>query len=582
MESYDTSIIISEYSTDSPFFQANSPPPEYISSQEDLDLFPSSSKFQSKSSKWSPATSSKQSPRVVSGRILKKKAAQKSSGVSTPKFRPRHDDSQMQFVPVESSPRLDEPESQLLTENQRDVRERQQTEIAHIFSELHAPSSSKEPTSSAGLVKHSPPTPHARALPGDVGNEFALSSPTPGCRDRTSQMMDFDIQPFSSTLEWISSSDADPPSSPVPHSRPNQKGRARSLPYPQDDTETPTRPHSSHDMAQKLADRKPIDFSSCHASLHEHKNSSNSKADEVQVYVEETTYPTSQQAAENKQITAGDQGTSTEIVPDSFEQQIASQLEQDLELSLDSRVSDSQGNTKANPSRRGRKRKRGTGQLSRNVRNRQASISSTTPSAVVPVNKNTPDVNNQEEDTDTSKAPASSSQKRRLASRRKKKSSKEPPRTGQDEESQASSTREKRRSLRLRGQPASSESENSQGSTQAQEESSPLPEDIPNVDADVAMDDANPQDGVEADDNALASQTATLPEDPILHDGLKPEPEAQTSSQERPGTSVLNSLKSILGSIKQVSFGRSVLREIDDVMFDLRMEAHDAVRRHDE
>jgi hypothetical protein len=45
------------------------------------------------------------------------------------------------------------------------------------------------------------------------------------------------------------------------------------------------------------------------------------------------------------------------------------------------------------------------------------------------------------------------------------------------------------------------------------------------------------------------------------------------------GSSILGSLRKVLTGIRNVTFGRNVLREIDDVMFDIRVEAHEAARR---
>jgi hypothetical protein len=46
------------------------------------------------------------------------------------------------------------------------------------------------------------------------------------------------------------------------------------------------------------------------------------------------------------------------------------------------------------------------------------------------------------------------------------------------------------------------------------------------------------------------------------------------------GETILNSLRNILSDIKKVTFGKGMLREIDDVMFDIRVETHEAARRH--
>lgn len=58
---------------------------------------------------------------------------------TTPKARLRHDDSQIQFAAIESSPLASEiPDSQLLTDRQREVRERQNLEAGVMFPDLRS------------------------------------------------------------------------------------------------------------------------------------------------------------------------------------------------------------------------------------------------------------------------------------------------------------------------------------------------------------------------------------------------------------------------------------------------------------
>ncbi|MCJ1267116.1 hypothetical protein MMC22_007001 [Lobaria immixta] len=58
---------------------------------------------------------------------------------TTPKARLRHDDSQIQFAAIESSPLASEiPDSQLLTDRQKEVRERQNLEAGVMFSDLRS------------------------------------------------------------------------------------------------------------------------------------------------------------------------------------------------------------------------------------------------------------------------------------------------------------------------------------------------------------------------------------------------------------------------------------------------------------
>ncbi|KAH0537494.1 hypothetical protein FGG08_005712 [Glutinoglossum americanum] len=67
------------------------------------------------------------------------KASGLGSAKLTPKPRLRHDDSQIQFAPIQSSP-IDDAgmDSQVLTDHQRDVRERQQMDAAAMFPDIRS------------------------------------------------------------------------------------------------------------------------------------------------------------------------------------------------------------------------------------------------------------------------------------------------------------------------------------------------------------------------------------------------------------------------------------------------------------
>ncbi|KAI9831149.1 MAG: hypothetical protein M1819_005237 [Sarea resinae] len=124
---------------------------------------------------------------------------------STPKARLRHDDSQIQFAPIDSSPPGEASgESQLLTDRQREVKERQQTEAA-MFPDLR---SSPLPRSQVGKAPHSeltlssslsrdgnvlsdgPTTPTLPPPAHSPFNEFLLSSPTPRPDNDTSSPLE--------------------------------------------------------------------------------------------------------------------------------------------------------------------------------------------------------------------------------------------------------------------------------------------------------------------------------------------------------------------------------------------------------
>lgn len=68
---------------------------------------------------------------------LSSKAHARTPEPRTPRHKLRHDDSQIQFVSVESSPLRRDNDSQFLTENQKDVRHRQKADAA-LFSEFNS------------------------------------------------------------------------------------------------------------------------------------------------------------------------------------------------------------------------------------------------------------------------------------------------------------------------------------------------------------------------------------------------------------------------------------------------------------
>ncbi|KAG7136801.1 Telomere length regulator protein rif1 like [Verticillium longisporum] len=130
---------------------------------------------------------------------------------STPKSRLRHDDSQLHFTPVESSPLAGAKESQVLTERQQEVRERQK-DAAAIFPGLRSSPlkheaaaqqlSSKAAAAEGRKQRQRDVTPEGRA----EEEEYVISTPTP----RRGQAMAMIVDDQDMT---------DPPSSP-PEPRP--------------------------------------------------------------------------------------------------------------------------------------------------------------------------------------------------------------------------------------------------------------------------------------------------------------------------------------------------------------------------
>ncbi len=112
---------------------------------------------------------------------------------TVPKPKLRHDDSQLQFVAIESSPLQDvEIESQIFTERQKEIRARQQAEPAVVFPDLRSSPSRKPNVAKASFAEvltedmvqngdvemEAPATPTLPAQP-DGEDDAMPSSPTP-------------------------------------------------------------------------------------------------------------------------------------------------------------------------------------------------------------------------------------------------------------------------------------------------------------------------------------------------------------------------------------------------------------------
>ncbi|KAF2136234.1 uncharacterized protein K452DRAFT_362669 [Aplosporella prunicola CBS 121167] len=123
-----------------------------------------------------------------------------NSDKPTPRARLRHDDSQIQFVPIESSPAPEAPDSQMLTERQKEVRDRQKEGVAAMFPDISS-SPIRQPkdqhldlpmyhkpgdTPSLSDAESRSATPLVREQDLAAPNEVPNSSPTPKSR-RSSQ-----------------------------------------------------------------------------------------------------------------------------------------------------------------------------------------------------------------------------------------------------------------------------------------------------------------------------------------------------------------------------------------------------------
>ncbi|TPX17230.1 uncharacterized protein E0L32_003348 [Thyridium curvatum] len=169
---------------------AGSPVPRqsFIDSQDDLDALGSSAKRNNITPR--PSSSHRSlSPLPVTLSLPAKRQVEKAPPRSkTPKraAKLRHDDSQIQFAPIDTSPfEGHDVESQVLTERQKEVRERQQ-ENAVLFPDIRSSPSAKLPTpsrvasSQPAAEEASPHPPRAATPEGEGGfDDFITSTPTP-------------------------------------------------------------------------------------------------------------------------------------------------------------------------------------------------------------------------------------------------------------------------------------------------------------------------------------------------------------------------------------------------------------------
>ncbi|KAL8634162.1 hypothetical protein Q9189_000081 [Teloschistes chrysophthalmus] len=146
---------------------------------------------------------------------------------STPRARLRHDNSQIQFAAIESSPLIPEsPESQHLTHHQKEVKERQEQDAAAMFPDIRSsPRRSRSMERLPELILHGKAAgqkaldadaePSPTFPPGDpVMNDFLGSSPTPRSSHRSSLECPTTDGPASSPPASPSPQDAGSPKLP--------------------------------------------------------------------------------------------------------------------------------------------------------------------------------------------------------------------------------------------------------------------------------------------------------------------------------------------------------------------------------
>ncbi|KAI0169945.1 hypothetical protein GGR52DRAFT_488598 [Hypoxylon sp. FL1284] len=210
--------------------------PSFIESQDDSEAShgPSTSLANSVSDQRTPpatrrSTRQSATPGSVQLSLSSKRGADTTPTPSLPKSsrrsttpRPRHDDSQIQFAPVESSsPGPDATESQHLTDRQKEVRERQR-ENAVLFPQIRASAegdqSTRPDSGHSEQREHLPAERAATPPPAHDMEDYVASTPTP--RRGQAPILDYDHE----MTDEIPSS----PPEPRPFSVAHMQTRSRS------------------------------------------------------------------------------------------------------------------------------------------------------------------------------------------------------------------------------------------------------------------------------------------------------------------------------------------------------------------
>ncbi|ODH51456.1 hypothetical protein GX48_02322 [Paracoccidioides brasiliensis] len=584
--------------------------PEFLSSREEVTRSETPIKLLERPNKFFKVLSVSPAPTATPAGVNRARRRKRSSSkITTPKPRLRHDDSQIQFVPVESSPANDVAgESQVLTEHQQEVRDRQRGEAAKLYPVFRSPAS--QPGQVAALAKlgdletaeNSPPTPMLDIAMTANDEEFLGSSPTPTSKNSVAQPDQMIGSSLAYSFDTTDLHSEGPPSSPPQiqseDNLPVEASEVKRISELKDEditlngdvssppgsSPTPTSGGTGCRRgvlgSRKKSEQKTIESISTTSSetLEETPKSeylTNVQSDMLGIAPPERSSGLEKRPVHTRRSSRipNVECDRIDIIPDSFsddlERQIASQLEQDLELTMDMEVGGGQGiqGPDASIVTRSMKRKRGNEVSSQRDRAKRVSPSNRSLSAaddIIPSKS----INTHLENTPVEHRASQSDRPNR--SRRKMTSmlaSTEaihpPPDTGRTSISSSQRKTKKRRSLRLSCRSSLPELSMEQTNQQTTPQLSPDLEMEQSPTAAVKMDD-QPERPVAAE----ASSGSTEQQD-------------QPSKLGSPGASILASLRSVLGSIRTATFGRSVLREIDDVMFDIKAEAHDAARRHE-
>ncbi|EER45492.1 telomere length regulator protein [Histoplasma capsulatum H143] len=523
--------------------------PDFLSSQEDMVESETPIKLLDSTSKiykaFSPSPAQSTTPSSTNKACRRKRSTPSTSKLSTPKPRLRHDDSQIRFVPVDSSPAPNAgneenfPDRSPTSTPETSVVQLDQMVKSPLISVLDIVSrQSEDPSSSPPQISHH----ENRSIEAsetkricDVKNQEIVmsddlsspprSSPTPISGDPSHRRSMFSSR---KTAEWKAT-------------RTNKVIN----PEPKDITSQGDYPSI---FPTQDADLVPSEESENNG----HSNSSNPNCPFSNIEVDRI-----------------------DIIPDSFsndlERQIASQLEQDLELSMDMEVS-SKGTPEPNASIVTRSMKRKRDDKSSHERDRIKRVSPNRRSKVVVDESVASEKIPSHQENITcgnevvpSKRPSRSSRKKTNSILDSAKIINPSQEIGKPAHCPNHRKSKKRRSLRLSGQPALPAPSVEQRDEQMAHQMSPDSEMAKNTAADVEM--SNQTDHPYSKEGDLAGSM---------------EQETRSGKPETSGAGILASLRSVLGSIRTVTFGRRMLREIEDVMFDIKVEAHDAERRHNE
>ncbi|OJD17480.1 hypothetical protein AJ78_02453 [Emergomyces pasteurianus Ep9510] len=591
---------------------------EFLSSQEELTRSETPNKLIDRPSKIYKASSASPAqtttPVSAAKTRRRKRSTPSTTKVTTPKPRFRHDDSQLQFVPVDFSPALDTAaDTQVLTNHQKEIRDRQRVETAKLYPGLRSSTSQLDqdtgvqmPIAKLGDFNNeqsAPPTPTLHLAISTNDEEFVGSSPTPTSKTSVAQPDQMIGSSLSSALDIAGLHSEDPPSSPPqiqthesrnieasetkriceikdqdiimngdlsspPRSSPTpvsgDSNRRRGVLSSRKNPERKvTRPNNGSNPGTAETSQNPhfsSDFPADHAD----------PATPGRIDVERQPKPSRR---DNRVSNA--QSDRIDIIPDSFsddlERQIASQLEQDLELSMDMEVPSRVTQMEQDPSvvTRSMKRKRDDRLSSQRDGAKRVSPDSASPAAVDGViaskyiashRENTPT----RTDVSPSTRPSRSSRRRGNSMLDSEQAINFSSSTRKSLHSPSQRKSKKRRSLRLSGQSAPPEPLAEHTDQQGARKMCPNSTMIESPTADIQMNDqADPANSEAADLTSTADQ------------------DGRSGNAESSGAGILTSLRSVLGSLRSVTFGRPVLREIEDVMFDIKVEAHGAARRHD-